>query len=148
MTVLTFGSPDKPSTVEFDQRARMISWTMAGQLRFSAVVEQLVSLVEHEDFDRSYGILVDTGGATFEGLRPSHMVTILDATRESCGGRRAIVLADTSLGKIADFFMRLRGNDGRVRLFKSRDDALNWLAKGYPHARSSVRPHSPLKSPS
>ncbi len=55
------------------------------------------------------------------------MIAVYDVTRLHRGGRRAIVLGDTALRRLADFFMLVRGDDGNVGFFKSRDEALDWL---------------------
>lgn len=105
-------------------------WDLVGSIRISGILEQLVQLVEHDEFDRTHGILVDTSNATFEELRLSHMVSIFDVVRKKRGGRRAIVLGSRGLRKFADFFMLIRGNDGKVRFFQSREDGLSWLGEG------------------
>lgn len=81
LTVLTFGPSDNSSSVAFDPGNRLILWELAGSNRISAVMEQLVQLVEHPEFDRSYGILVDPSNATFRELRLNDMIAVFDVTR-------------------------------------------------------------------
>ena len=127
MTVLTYGPPERPSSITFEPGNRLVVWDLVGSNRLSGILEQLTRMFEHPEFDRNHGILLDTSDAIFEEVRIHHMVAVADATRSHRGGRRAIVLRNPTLRKLADFFMLVRGDDGKVRFFKAREDTLDWL---------------------
>lgn len=119
-----------PFSLRFDVADELIEVTMSKKVTVTDLLSGLGDLLDHRDFDPGYDQLIDCSKTQIVGLTPKIIIAIRDITSSARGGRRAIIVPPGPLPTLVSFFLRLRGDDAKVRAFKSREEGFLWLGRG------------------
>ena len=125
-----------PIRYEIDKERRLVITTGTGAVHLADALAHQESLRDNPDFDPTFSQLMDYTQLTEYNLGLDDMVKIAQRRVFAPGSRRAIVVRDDLSYGLGRMFEMLRENAGEfgIRVFRDREEALNWLLPNKPGA--------------
>ena len=118
-----------PLYCRFDPADKFIEVSLSERVSVADLLIGLRDLIENREFEPDYDQLIDCSKTEIVGLSPKIMMAIRDITSSARGGRRALIVPSGPLPTMISFFLRLRGDNAKVRAFKSREEGFLWLGR-------------------
>lgn len=118
-----------PHSIYAGDEGAFIELRLWGKVNVAEVFLAIEDLLNHREFEAAADHLIDCSDANIVGLTPRIMLAIREITRSTRGGRRALIVPPGPIPTMIALYLRLRGNDARIRVFKSRNEAFLWFGR-------------------
>jgi hypothetical protein len=118
-----------PAFYKIDKEHKLVMTTASGVFTLADALAHHDQLLKDLDFDPRYSQLVDFTHATTAELSADDIRKLVERRVFWPGSRRAFLVSGDLLFGLARMFEMLResAGDGGIRVFRSLDDALEWI---------------------
>jgi hypothetical protein len=122
-----------PATYAIDKENRWVHTMIWGEVSLADVLATLKRGLTDPEVDPSFAEIVDLTEVTKMGLSRDDIRVITKESAFSLSARRAFVVPDSDvvfgLVRMYEVLREVQGETG-IRIFRTLDEALNWVARG------------------
>ncbi|HMF91965.1 MAG TPA: hypothetical protein VKL40_15080 [Candidatus Angelobacter sp.] len=118
-----------PASYVIDKKSRLVMGTATGVLTLDEVLASRRQLMRDPDFDPTFSQLGDLSTVSSIDLTADEVRMLAETSPFSLASRRAFVGERPEVYGLARMYSILRGlrGDQEIRVFRSREAALEWL---------------------